>query len=152
MTVVTCPQCGANNRVDELRAASLQPRCGRCGAPLSVAASTASGDTGKPITVTDDTLEQVLRAAGHKPVLVDVWASWCPPCRAIAPTIDQLAADAGGRYLVAKLDADANQRTAGRFNVEGIPALLIFKQGQLVEHLVGLQPKETIAAKVLAHV
>ena len=151
MTVVTCPACGAKNRVDESRAASLQPKCGRCGTPLSAAASSASANAGKPIAVTDDTLEQVLRSAGEKPVLVDVWAAWCPPCRAIAPTIDQLAAESDGRYVVGKLDADANQRTAARFNVEGIPALLIFSRGQLVEHLVGLQPKQTIAAKLLAH-
>jgi thioredoxin len=152
MSVVTCLNCGARNRVDESRAAMLQPKCGRCGTPLGVAAATAPTDIGKPITVTDDTLEEVLRSADEKPVLVDVWAAWCPPCRAIAPTIDQLAAESSGRYVVAKLDADANPRTAARFNVEGIPALLIFKRGQLVEHLVGLQPKQTIAAKLLAHV
>lgn len=150
MTVVTCPKCGAKNRVDESRAASLQPKCGRCGTPLDVSGAAAQ-DSGKPIAVTDDTIDAILQSAGDKPVLVDAWAAWCPPCRAIAPTIDQLAAESGGRYVVGKLDVDANQRTAGKYNVEGIPALLIFKRGQLVEHLVGLQPKQLIAKALQTH-
>jgi thioredoxin len=150
MTVVTCPSCGAKNRVDESRAAALRPKCGRCGTPLD-ASPAAARDSGKPITVTDDSLEAVLRSAGEKPVLVDCWAAWCGPCRAIAQTIDQLAADANRRYIVGKLDVDANQRTAARYKVEGIPALLIFKRGQLVEHLVGLQPKQVIEKALQSH-
>lgn len=154
MTVVACHHCGAKNRVDESRAVSLQPKCGRCGTPLDVSAGAAAApaqDAGKPITVTDDTIDAILRSAGERPVMVDAWAAWCPPCRAIAPTIDQLAAESNGRYVVGKLDVDANQRTAGKYNVEGIPALLIFKRGQLVDHLVGLQPKHAIAAKLQPH-
>jgi thioredoxin len=150
MTVVTCPTCGAKNRVDESRAAALRAKCGRCGTPLD-ASPAAAPDSGKPITVTDDSLEAVLRSAGEKPVLVDCWAAWCGPCRAIAPTIDQLAADANGRYLIGKLDTDANQRTGAKYHVEGIPALLIFKRGQLVEHLVGLQPKQVIEKALQSH-
>ncbi len=152
--IVTCPKCGAKNRVDDAAAASesVRPKCGRCGTPLDVSTPGTTGqDSGKPITVTDDTLDAILTSAGDKPVLVDCWAAWCPPCRAIAPTIDQLAAESGGRYVVGKLDVDANQRAAGKYNVEGIPALLIFKRGQLVEHLVGLQPKQLIAKALQSH-
>jgi thioredoxin 1 len=69
----------------------------------------------------------------------------------IAPVIDQLAAESGGRYVVAKLNVDENPLTANRFQVDGIPALLIFKNGQLVDKIVGLQPKQAIAARLGAH-
>jgi len=149
VAILTCPNCGAKNRVNEALAGSLRPKCGRCGASLEGAGET-SQDSGKPLTITDDTFETVLRDAGERPVLVDCWATWCPPCRAIAPTIDALAAESGGRYVVAKLDVDANPRTASKFNIEGIPALLIFKQGRLVDQLVGLQPKPAIVARLQA--
>src|SRR5690242_6553480 len=110
MAVITCPNCGAKNRVDEQRAANLRAVCGRCGKPLVVpgADGPASNGSGKPVELTDATLERALSAAGDKPVLVDCWAAWCGPCRMIAPTIDQLAAESNGRWVIAKLDVDAN--------------------------------------------
>ena len=149
MTVVTCPNCGAKNRVDETRAAELQPVCGRCGQKLVGASPSATPEN--PITVTDQSLPQELARAGGTPVLVDCWAPWCGPCRMIAPVMDQLAAESGGRYVVAKLNVDENPSTASRFRVDGIPALLIFKNGQLVDRIVGLQPKQAIAARLAAH-
>jgi thioredoxin len=148
MTVVTCPNCGAKNRVDETRAAQLQPVCGRCGQKLVV---TSAGGAGHPITVTDQSLPSELSSAGSKPVLVDCWAPWCGPCRMIAPVMDQLAAESGGRYVVAKLNVDENPLTANQFHIDGIPAMLIFKNGQLVDKIVGLQPKQAIAARLAAH-
>ena len=136
-TVIACPACGAKNRVDPTRAA---PKCGRCGTPLSLG-------TG-PIEVTDATFAAEVLSAGAVPVLVDCWAAWCGPCRMIAPTIDQLAAESAGRYKVAKLAVDANQRTAATYRVESIPALLVFKAGQLVDQLVGVHPKPAIAARL----
>src|SRR5688572_21148884 len=150
MAIVTCPNCGAKNRVDESRAARLRPVCGKCGQALSAGQDAGAGPA-HPIEVTDDSLPGELARAGAKPLLVDCWAPWCPPCRAIAPTMDQLAAEAAGRYVVAKLNVDDNPRTATQFRVEGIPALLIFKNGQLVDKLVGLQPKQAIAARLAAH-
>jgi thioredoxin len=148
MTVVTCPNCGAKNRVDETRAGQMQPVCGRCGQRLSVASDAAAGH---PLTVTDESLPGELSRAGPKPVLVDCWAPWCGPCRMIAPVMDQLAAESGGRYVVAKLNVDENPLTANQFRVDGIPAMLIFKNGQLVDKIVGLQPKQAIAARLAAH-
>ena len=148
MAIVTCPNCGTKNRVDETRAARAQPVCGKCGQTL---AGGQEAGPAHPIDVTDDSLSGELARAGAKPLLVDCWAPWCPPCRMIAPTMDQLAAESGGRYVVAKLNVDDNPRTATQFRVEGIPALLIFKNGQLVEKLVGLQPKQAIAARLAAH-
>ena len=149
MAIVTCPNCGTKNRVDENRAAQLRPVCGKCGQSLS---ADGGGDSpAHPIEVTDDSLSGELARAGTKPLLVDCWAPWCPPCRAIAPTMDQLAAESAGRYVVAKLNVDDNPRTATQFRVDGIPALLIFKNGRLVDKLVGLQPKQAIAARLAAH-
>ena len=150
MSVVVCPNCGAKNRVDDSRTRRLQPVCGRCGENLP-AGDGASAAADHPITVTDATLPQELSRAGDRPVLVDAWAPWCGPCRMIAPVMDELAAESGGRYVVAKLNVDDNPGTANQFRIDGIPALLIFKNGRLVEKLVGLQPKQSIAAKLAAH-
>jgi thioredoxin 2 len=147
--VVACPNCGAKNRVDESRAGRMQPVCGRCGQKLPV--TSATDGPAHPVTITDQSLPQELSRAGAKPVLVDCWAPWCGPCRMIAPVMDQLAAEAAGRYVVAKLNVDENPATASRFHIDGIPALLIFKNGQLVDRIVGLQPKQAIASRLAAH-
>ena len=141
--VVACPNCGAKNRVNADRAAHESPKCGRCGTPLpDVAVGT------KPIDVTDATFAAEVLGGGSVPVLVDCWAAWCGPCRMLAPTIDQLAAESAGRYKIAKLDVDANQQTAAEYRIEGIPALLLFKDGRLVDQMVGVQPKPAIAARL----
>jgi thioredoxin len=101
--------------------------------------------------VTDSTFgDQVERSP--VPVLVDLWAEWCGPCHMIAPTLDQLASEMDGRLTVAKVNIDENPGTANRFGVRSIPTLLVFKNGQEVDRLVGVQPKEEIVrrlAKVL---
>ena len=81
-------------------------------------------------------------------VLVDFWAEWCAPCRRLAPTVDALASDYDGRVTVAKMNVDENPEVPGNFAIRGIPTLLIFKDGQLAETIVGLQSKEDIAAKI----
>jgi thioredoxin len=147
MTIVTCPNCGAKNRVDETRG-DVQPLCGRCKTALNAGAS--SGD-GHPVELTDATFDQVIRSAGNKPVLVDCWAAWCGPCRMIAPTIESLAAESNGRWVIAKLDVDANPATAQRYRIASIPTMLIFKDGELAEQVVGLQPKPALVARLEAH-
>ena len=151
MTIVTCPKCGAKNRVDERAAADRQPVCGRCGTKLQVPSAAAGAADGHPIEVTDNSFASVLSAAGDKPVLVDCWATWCPPCRMLAPTIDALAAESADRWVIGKLDTDHNPQTAARFGISSIPTLLIFKRGQLVDQLVGVQPKPAIAARLAPH-
>ncbi len=81
-------------------------------------------------------------------VLVDFWAEWCGPCRRLAPTVDQLASDFDGRATVGKLDVDANPNVAARFQIRGIPTLLIFKNGQLADTVVGLASKEDLAGRL----
>ncbi|MDT5061866.1 MAG: thioredoxin 2 [Acidobacteriota bacterium] len=147
MAVITCLSCGAKNRVDEGAAARLQPVCGRCRAPLIVNSNAA--DAGKPRTVTDATFTRDVLETRGVPVLLDCWAAWCGPCRMIAPVLDELAAEAGGKYIIMKLNVDENPRTAAQFDVRSIPTMLIFKDGALVDRLVGAQPKQAIAARLV---
>ncbi|MBA2340281.1 MAG: thioredoxin, partial [Pyrinomonadaceae bacterium] len=106
----------------------------------------------KPLTVTDASFAGDVLNAGARPVLLDCWAEWCGPCRMIAPVLDQLAAESGGRYTIAKLNVDENPRTAAQFGIQSIPTMLIFKNGQLVDRIIGAQPKQAIAARLAAHI
>jgi thioredoxin 2 len=138
--VIRCPACGTDNRVpQEKLAQGLEPVCGRCKTPLPLVE--------KPITVTDSNFSAEVERS-QLPVLVDMWAPWCGPCRVLAPVIEQLAAEMAGRVRVAKLNVDENPVTAGRFNVRGIPALLVFKAGREVDRMVGVQPKAEIVRRV----
>jgi thioredoxin 2 len=148
MAVVTCQSCGARNRVDEgAGVRRRRPVCGKCGAALEVPAG-ASGGTPKPLVVTDATFAREVLERRGLPVLMDCWAEWCGPCRMIAPVLDELAAEAKGRYLITKLNVDENPRTAQQFGIRSIPTMLIFKDGALVDRLVGAQPKQAILARL----
>lgn len=103
-----------------------------------------------PITLSDATFDQIV-GRSDKPVLVDFWAPWCGPCRMIAPTVEQLAREFAGRAVVAKLNVDDNPRTAERFDVRGIPTLMIFKGGRMVERLVGAQPAAVLRQALVRH-
>jgi thioredoxin len=97
--------------------------------------------------VTDRTFAQeVLQSTA--PVLVDVWADWCGPCKAIAPIVEELAREYGGRLKVMKLDVDENPRTASTYRVQSIPTLLVFKDGKPAERIVGAVPKHVIVDKL----
>jgi len=144
MQVVICSKCNAKNRVDETRLASSEAKCGRCGAMLEV-----SGEQGsKPLVITDQTFEREVLSARGKPVLVDCWAPWCGPCRIIGPVMDQLAAESQGNYRIAKLNVDENPQTASRFQIASIPTMLIFKDGKLIDRIIGVQPKPAIAERL----
>jgi thioredoxin 1 len=86
-----------------------------------------------------------------QPVLVDFWAEWCGPCRQMGPTIDQIAKDYAGRVKVGKLDVDSNINTAGRYNIRGIPTLLVFKGGKVVDQKVGAIGKSDVEKLLNAH-
>ena len=150
MAIQTCPKCGAKNRVDEGAANVSQPVCGRCGEKLPDLQATASDTSGaKPQVVTDASFaNDVVNASLSVPVLMDCWAPWCGPCRIIAPVLDQLAAESGGRYKIVKLNVDENPQTSAQFQIRSIPTMLIFKAGKVVDQIVGAVPKQAIAARL----
>jgi thioredoxin 1 len=102
-------------------------------------------------TFTDGNFDETVLKAGG-PVLVDFWAEWCGPCRRLAPTIDALAADYAGKVTVGKMNIDDNPNTPTKFRIMGIPAVLLFKNGQVVETVVGLAPKEDFKRAIDKHV
>jgi thioredoxin 1 len=103
------------------------------------------------IEVTDANFDQdVLKS--EQPVLVDFWAKWCGPCRALAPIVDELAQEYGDKVKIGKMDVDHNSSTPMRYGVRGIPTLLVFKGGQVKEQIVGYVPKEKIQAAIDKHV
>jgi len=94
---------------------------------------------------------EVLDASKTQPVMVDFWAEWCGPCRMLSPTVDKIDTERAGKVKVVKMNVDENINTPGRYNVRGIPTLLIFKGGQVAEQIVGAVPKENIDKALERH-
>ena len=134
-----CPHCGKTNRLPAARAGQ-HPDCGACGQPLF---------PGKPVEVGDARFDDYLRRT-DLPVVVDFWAAWCGPCRAIAPIIDDLAGEYEGRATIAKVDVDNNPKVAMEYGIRSIPTLLVFKGGRVVDTIVGAVPKNFITDKLNA--
>lgn len=139
-SLISCSSCGARNRVpaEKLRQ-GLTPVCGRCKAPLTAFS--------RPLTVTDRSFSQDVERS-PVPVLLDLWAPWCGPCRTVAPVIEELAEELAGRIRVAKLNVDENPATAARFAVRSIPTLLLLKNGREVDRLVGARSKAEISRQI----
>jgi thioredoxin 1 len=95
---------------------------------------------------------EVIEASKTTPVMVDFWAEWCMPCRALSPTVDEIAKAHVGKLKVVKLNVDENQNSAGKFQIRGIPTLLVFKNGQVAEQIVGARPKQDIEKVLERHI
>jgi thioredoxin 2 len=140
LQMVKCRNCGATNRVPaEQLQKGREAVCGRCKKPLAIGTD--------PITVTDGTFESLVEKS-PLPVLLDMWAPWCGPCRLVTPIIDELAKEMAGRLRVGKMNVDENPATSERFAVRSIPALLVLKSGREVDRIVGAQPKSEILRRV----
>lgn len=134
--IIKCNNCGALNR-HALQLFDKEPVCGRCKTRL----------TAQPWVATDANFASVIEQS-PSPVLLDLWAPWCGPCRLMSPIIDQLATELAGQIRVAKLNTDENPLTGKRFGIQGIPTLLILKNGREVGRLVGAQSKAVILQKL----
>jgi len=101
----------------------------------------------KPIEITDDNFESEVMKS-DLPVLIDFWAAWCGPCRMIAPIVEELAGEYNGKVKIGKLDVDNNQQTAIKYGVRSIPTLLVFKNGEVKDTIIGSVPKSQISQKL----
>lgn len=142
-TLIVCPGCGAKNRIPADKQ-HLSAKCGRCKGPLAGAPR-----SGLVNAITDAQFHALVEQA-PLPVLVDFYSPTCGPCQMLAPTLDALARDYAGRVLVFKIDTSNQQVNAQRFRIRGVPTLLFFKNGQLIDQVVGAVPRADIEQRLRA--
>src|SRR4051794_22761929 len=134
--IIDCPSCKAENRVPVART-TARARCGRCKTPLTPFSSPLHVHSGADF-------EELVRDA-PVPVIVDFWAGWCAPCRAVAPQMEALAKSRAGRAIVAKVDTEALPQIAARWGIRSLPTMIAFRSGQEAKRVTGAMPAEQIA-------
>jgi thioredoxin 1 len=108
--------------------------------------------SGNMIVLTDDTFETEINKKGEGPILVDFWATWCGPCRMVAPILEKLSGEYQGKARIGKMDVDANPATPTKFGIMSIPTLLVFKDGKVAEQMVGAQSEQAIQGMLRRHI
>jgi len=136
-SVVSCAQCGTSNRLGASPQGQV-PVCGKCKSPLPWI-----------VAGMDISFRKELETA--TPVLVDFWAEWCAPCRMTAPVLEDVARDKAGQIKVVKIDVDQNPATSEQFNIRSIPTLILFKDGNPVETIVGAMSKAALLERLGPH-
>jgi len=136
VSVLTCANCGKRNRIRPSERGS--PHCGSCGKPLPWV-----------VDATDGTFD--VEARSSAPVLVDLWAPWCGPCRYVSPILEELATENAGRLKVVKVNVDENPALSARFDARSIPTLVVLRDGRVVDRVVGALPKPQLAARLSPH-
>ena len=135
-SILTCAGCGKRNRIRP--SARGSPHCGSCGKPLPWLVNAADG--------TFD-----LEARSSVAVLVDLWAPWCGPCRFVGPILEELSREFAGRLKVVKVNVDENPQVAARFDARSIPTLVVLRDGQVVDRIVGAMPKGDLTVRLSPH-
>ncbi len=138
--IIPCPSCGTKNRIPAAKQ-HLSPKCGSCKQQLPV------HDLAVVVELTDTEFQSFVLAASL-PVMVDFYSPTCGPCHAIAPLINQLAKEYLGKVIIAKLDTSNNPGTAMHYKIRGVPSLLFFKNGQVMDQIVGAPPESQLRQKL----
>jgi thioredoxin 2 len=136
VSILTCPNCGAKNTIRPSPRGA--PHCGTCGKPLPWV-----------VDATEATFEVETRASPT--VVIDLWAPWCGPCRFVSPILEDLARENAGRLKIVKVNVDENQGLAVRYDAMSIPTLIVMRDGEVVDRIIGALPKPALAARVVPH-
>lgn len=138
--IVACPSCKTKNKMAAIKQ-HRKPRCGKCGISLSMVGYAV------PVVLTDQDVSQVIREA-DLPLMLDFYSPGCGPCRTLGPIIDKMAHQFFGRAIIAKIDTSTNQLSAGKYGIRGVPTLIFFRNGQVVDQIIGALPEDALVAKL----
>jgi thioredoxin 2 len=139
-TIATCQNCSTKNRIPADKQ-HLGPKCGSCGTPINMAQAAV------PVELDDSTFATFINQA-TKPVMVDFFSPTCGPCRMMSPVIDNLAKKYAGRVILAKLDTSRNRMAPSQYQIRGVPTLIFFKNGQMVDQITGAMPEDGLSRKL----
>jgi thioredoxin len=139
--IFKCHKCKAKNKV-QIKKIPHHPKCGKCGEKLNI--------TEKPVKATDTTFDELINSVDY-PVIVDFWADWCAPCKAVSPIMSEISSENAQHLLVLKVNVDENRMLAERFRIMSIPTIMVFKNGEQVDSMAGAASKQQYIAMLEKH-